>query len=286
MRTEAHVGRERPAPKQLQAAQTSPVIPVLTAIAVAAAMFGAFVGSGAFGGQPIKDAAGGWLGADSTLLAPGTGAFAIWTLIYAGLGVYAVWQLGSAARASAVQRRIRPLAAASAILNAVWIVVVQSGWLGISAVVILVLLAVLAWLIRDLIQSRPVPPVERWISGVVFGAYLGWVSVAAVANIAAWLAFHGVGRDAGWAEPLAVLLVFVAVLIGAATVVFSGGRTAAALAMAWGIAWIGIGRSDGGNLSEVVAVAAWVGAGLLLAFTVGASLWIRRKQQSVSEAGA
>ena len=35
----------------------------------------------------------GRLGADSTLLAPGTGAFSIWSLVYLGLVVYAIWQL-------------------------------------------------------------------------------------------------------------------------------------------------------------------------------------------------
>jgi hypothetical protein len=45
------------------------------------AIVAAFLGSGAAGGTPIQDAAGGYLDADSTLIAPGRGAFAIWSVI-------------------------------------------------------------------------------------------------------------------------------------------------------------------------------------------------------------
>lgn len=253
---------------------------LLVSLAVFAAIVGAFVGSGAFGGAPIKDAADGWLGADSTLVAPGTGAFAIWTFIYLGLAVYAVWQLGATARRSPTQRALRPLTASSAVLNALWLAVVQLGWLGISVVVILALLLVLIRIFILLVRDPVVDPAERWIMWLTFGPYLGWVSVATVANIAAWLASLGVGRDAGWTQPLAAVLVVIAAFIGAATVLYSRGRISAALAIAWGVAWIGVGRSDGGTSSAVVAVTAFVGAGALLVFTVvaGVALASRRRQ--------
>ena len=260
--------------------KSSMAIPLMVALAVFAAIVGAFVGSGAFGGVPIKDAADGWLGADSTLLAPGTGAFVIWTFIYLGLAVYAVWQLGRTARSSPTQRALRPLAAASAILNALWLAVVQLGWLGISVLVILALLLVLIRIFMLLVQEPVFDPTERWIMWLTFGPYLGWVCVATVANMAAWLASLGVGRGAGWTQPMAAVLVVIAVFIGAGTVLYSRGRMSAALAMAWGIAWIGVGRSDGGTSSMVVAATAFIGAGALLVFTLGAgvSLTSRRRQ--------
>ncbi|MGL3805533.1 tryptophan-rich sensory protein [Paeniglutamicibacter sp. R2-26] len=260
--------------------KTPLTIPLVVALAVFAAIGGAFVASGALGGTPIKDAADGWLGADSTLLAPGTGAFAIWSVIYLGLAVYAVWQLGATARMSPTQRALRPLAAASALLNALWLAAAQLGWLGATVLVMAALLAVLIWIFMFLVREPLENPTERWIMWLVFGPYLGWVSVATVANIAAWLASLGVGRDSGWVQPLAVVLVVVAALIGAATVLYSNGRVSAALAMAWGVAWIGVGRSDGGTTSSVVAVGAFACAGALLLFTViaGAVLTSRRKR--------
>lgn len=260
--------------------KTPLAVPLLAAVAVFAAISGAFVASGALGGTPIKDAADGWLGADSTLVAPGTGAFVIWTFIYLGLAVYAVWQLGATARSSPTQRTLRPLAAASAILNALWLAVVQLGWLGPSVVVILVLLLVLIRIFMLLVQEPVVDLAERWIMWLTFGPYLGWVSVATVANIAAWLASLGVGRGAPWAQPMAAVLVVIAVFVGAATVLYSRGRMSAAMAMVWGIAWIGVGRSDGGTSSTVVAMTAFLGAGALLVFALaaGVALTSRRRQ--------
>ena len=52
------------------------------------------------------------------------------------------------------------------------------------------------------------------------------------------------------------------------TVVYSGGRIAAALAMVWGIAWIGVGRSDGGLESMPVSIAAYCAAAALLLFAL------------------
>lgn len=63
-------------------------------VAFLAAMVGTAVGVGAFGGDPIEEAAGGLLAADSTHLAPASSAFSIWTLIYVGLGAYTLWQWG------------------------------------------------------------------------------------------------------------------------------------------------------------------------------------------------
>ncbi|WP_195849285.1 tryptophan-rich sensory protein [Arthrobacter sp. AQ5-05] len=249
---------------------------ILCAGAVLLATLGAFYGSGVLGGTPIADAAGGRLGADSTLLAPGTGAFSIWSFIYTSLLVYAVWQLTATAGKSQSQRKIRPWAAASAVINALWIGVVQLGLLGLSVLVILLLVAVLIRIFLLMIPGTESAP-ERWITGLTFGPYLGWVSVATVANISAWLSSLGVGEGAAWVTPLAVVLVIVAALIAAATVHFSGGRIAAALAMAWGIAWIGVGRRDGGLESVPVSVAAFCAAALVILYALVAAVTYRKK---------
>lgn len=252
-----------------------PTVPILTTAAVMAAIVGAFYGSGAAGGTPVQDAAQGRLGADSTLLAPGSGAFSIWSLVYAGLAVYAIWQLTRKARQSPTQRRLSPLAAVSAILNALWLGVVQLNWLGFSVVVMLVLLLVLIRMFMLMVKNPMESAAERWIMWATFGPYLGWVSVAAVANIAAWLASLGLGRDAPWIETAAIAMCVVAALIGAGTVVYSRGHVSVALAMIWGIAWIGVGRSDGGLTTATVALGAFVSAGILLVFAAAAAWRLR-----------
>ena len=54
---------------------------VTVLVGAVVAIAGAAVGSGAFGGQPIADAADGALSATATPLAPDTPAFSIWSLI-------------------------------------------------------------------------------------------------------------------------------------------------------------------------------------------------------------
>ncbi|PQZ94886.1 tryptophan-rich sensory protein [Arthrobacter sp. MYb227] len=256
-------------------------IPLAVAIAVAIAILGAFVGSGALGGTAVNEAADGWLGADATLLAPAGSAFSIWSVIYLGLAVYAVWQLLPAARRSNLQARVRVLCAASAVLNALWIGSIQLGWLGISVVVMLLLLLTLILIFRVLAQSKVQHTFERWIMWLTFGPYLGWVSVATLANIAAWLSSLGISATYWWSQPAAVVLLMVATLIGAASVLSSSGKISMAMAMVWGIAWIGVGRSEGESASGLVSVSAYILAALLLFFAL-ASAWRLRVRAAPS----
>lgn len=246
------------------ATNSIPVIPVLTAVAMALAIAGAFLGSGAWGGTPIREASGGWLNTDSTLLSPAGPAFGIWSVIYCGLGAYAIWQFTATASTSTLHARTRGWVIASALLNAAWIGVVQLGWLPVSLAVIAILLAVLIRLFVLLVTTEASSGMERWLMWVVFGLYLGWVNVASIANTAALLGSLGVGQDAGWVIPLAVALLVVAVLIGLGTCWYSRGHLGAPLAMAWGIAWIGVSRLESPNESATVAIAAFTCSAVLV----------------------
>lgn len=246
----------------------SPSAPWIYAATVAVAIAGAFLGSGALGGTPIKDAAGGWLSADGTVLAPGTGAFSIWSVIYTGLVVHAVIQLLPAWRGSELQRRLRPWAAGSALLNATWIWVVQWGQLLLSVVVIAVLLAVLARTFILILRTPATDRTERLVVGITFGLYLGWVSVATVANISALLASWGAQASDGATAVVAAAVLAVAAAIGITLAAATGGRLAPAAALAWGLAWIAVGRLDGGMQSVPIAWAAGAAATLVVAGTL------------------
>src|SRR5699024_2022467 len=158
---------------------------------VAAAIVAAFVGSGALGGTPINEAAGGALSADATPVAPAGSAFGIWSVIYLGLAAYALWQLSPTARRSTCQRLLRPWALLSALLNAAWIWSVQLDLLVVSVAVIMVLLAVLVRIVMILGAPRASGWLETLLTDGTFGLYLGWVTVAFLANVYAWLADAG-----------------------------------------------------------------------------------------------
>ena len=238
---------------------------LLTLAAVVVAIIGAFLGSGAVVGKPVTEVADGWLSADATPIAPASTAFGIWSVIYLGLAAYAVWQLLPRARSSQRQRRLRPWAAASALLNALWLFATQLDLLALSVLIILALLAVLIRILLVLMAHPATEGADRLVTDGTFGLYLGWVCVATAANITSWLSSIGGDDFDGWRWAAATLIVVVG-LIGIALAVFDGGRIAPALALSWGVAWIAKARSEGQfESSLLVWTAAITAAALLLA---------------------
>ncbi len=236
---------------------------VVLTLGYIACVLGSMVGVGVFGGTPIAEAAGGALAADATHLAPGSGAFSVWSVIYVGLGGYTLWQWWDRED----HRRVAWPALASLLLNAAWILVVQAGRLWLSVVVIAALLGVLALLFRRLLAGRPRSAVEAVVADGTFGLYLGWVSVATCANVAAALAaagFTGGGRPEAWAVGV---LVAVAV-VGVGLAVVGRGRLAPAATLVWGVAWNAVARTTGQPRSTLTAVAAATAAAVVVAPTV------------------
>nr|WP_226966295.1 TspO/MBR family protein [Tessaracoccus defluvii] len=196
---------------------------------------------------------------------PAGPAFSIWSLIYVGLIAFVIWQWFHPGSERAT--RITWLTAASMILNAIWLGVTQVGWLWPSVVVILTLAVVLGLLLRCLGESRPTSTLEAVVVDGTFGVYLGWVAVASVANVTAVLVASGVDPGEGVATVLAVVVLAVAVALGAVFALALAARWTVAAAMAWALAWIAVGRLTSGPASVTVAVAAVVSALAILAVT-------------------
>nr|WP_280456784.1 tryptophan-rich sensory protein [Nocardia carnea] len=242
---------------------------IFVAASAVAAVVAAVFGSGALGGTPISEAAGGALAADATFVAPGGAAFSIWSLLYAGFLALAVWQLLPKQRDSPRLREVGRLVGASLLLNAAWIVAIQLGWLNISVAVIAALLATLAVIFWRCLRTRPANLVEAILLDGVLGLYLGWIVVATVANVAAALQAAAVGELGLGAEPWALVVLVVAAVIGVALA--SPGRAGIAVAagIVWGLAWIAVARVEGGPESSTVAVTAGVAALVVALAAIG-----------------
>ncbi len=232
------------------------------------AIVGSLIGSGALGGTPIQEAAGGALRADATLIAPAVPAFSIWSVIYLGLAALTIWQLLPAQKADKRQRRLGYLIAASLVLNAAWILSIQAGFLAASVVVIAALLFVLAWLFKLCVAT----PARNWVEAVVvdgvLGLYLGWVTVAATANVTAWLV--AIGFD-GWGidpDVWGVIVIAAAGAVGVALAIAGNGRFAPTLSLGWGLAWVAVARLTGEPLSIPTGVTAIIAVVLVVLVTV------------------
>lgn len=242
-------------------------------------VFGTLLGVGVFGGTQVNQAAGGALSADATLIAPGTQAFSIWSVIYLGLAAYTVWQWLPGQATAERHRRIGYLAAASMLLNAGWLLVVQAGWLWVSVLVILVLVLVLGVVISRLAASPSRSLTDTVITDGTFGLYVGWVSVATAANVTATLQDAGANPSKGVAELLTVAVLAVAAAIGVLLSRVSRGNLGIGAAMVWGISWIAIARATATPESTVVTIGAVVAAVLIAVAFVGARVQASGERQ-------
>lgn len=225
---------------------------------------GTLVGVGVIGTR-VEESSGGALAADATLVAPAGPAFSIWTPIYLGLLGYTVWQWLPQQAAEPRHRAIGWLVAASMVLNAGWLLVTQQSWLWVSVIVILGLAGVLGLLVRRLQENPTYGHAETVLVDGTFGLYLGWVAVASVANVTTTLIESGVDPQGLVAEVLAVVVLAVGAGLGVLFAARLGARWAVAAAMAWGLAWVAVGRLTDAPSSVLVGVAALVAAAVVLA---------------------
>lgn len=235
----------------------------------AAAVFcvvGTLFGTGVIGTR-VAESSGGSLAADSTLIAPAGPAFSIWSVVYLGLLAYTVFQWFPAHADTPRHRVTAGLAAISMILNAAWLLVTQAGWLEVSVLVILALLATCALMVVRL-QQRPEPGlVEKIVVDGTFGLYLGWVCVAVCANITATLVARGAPAEGTLAVTCAVVVLLVVVAVAAYLARALHGNWFVAAGLAWGLAWVAVARLTDAPHSVLVGVVAALAALAVLGLT-------------------
>jgi len=255
---------------------------VVVVVGALLAVAGAAYGSGAFGGQPIEEAAGGALSADATVMAPAGPAFSIWSVIYTGLLLFALLQALPGRAADPRMRAVSWWVLASMVLNAAWIGVVQLGLLWLSVLVIVALVAVLAAVVVRLLRVEPTRRLDALVTEGTVGLYLGWVCVATIADVAATLVDAEVGDlllgATAWGVVLCVVAALLVVLIATRTASRPTVAVAVGLAAGWGLAWIAVARSQGPLLDSGVSYAAGVAAVVAVAGPVVISLLRRRSR--------
>jgi hypothetical protein len=116
--------------------------------------------------------------------------------------------------------------------------------------------------------GRPVAASERVVLDTTFGLYLGWVAVATCANITAALVESGVRAPDGLAQAVAVAVLVVVAGVGL-LIARSLASLPVAAAMAWGLAWIAVGRLADQPASAATGLAALTAAAVILVAHAG-----------------
>jgi translocator protein len=124
---------------------------------------------------------------------PANFTFGIWGIIYLGLVAFVVQQARPSERNDAYVRQLDVLFPVTCLANLFWLVAFQNRLFALSMVPMLVLLGSLIAIYVHLgIGRQAVSTTKLWTVQVPFSLYLGWITVATIAN-ATYVLY-----DAGW----------------------------------------------------------------------------------------
>jgi len=207
-----------------------------------------------------------------TLVTPAGYVFSIWGFIYILLLVFVIFQVLPSQKEKAFQKEVGVLFVLSSVFNVTWLFLWQYEQITSSVIAMFALLAALIMIyLRLNIGKSSVSLREKLCVHLPFSVYLGWITVASIANVAAALVsinWDGFGlSDVTWA-----VLVIVVALIITLLVVFTRRDVAYGLVIIWALAGIAVKQSGTqsivttAEISAVVVAVALVSAILISRF--------------------
>lgn len=207
-----------------------------------------------------------------TYFTPAGYVFSIWFLIFAGWIAFAIYQALPAQRENPRLRNLGYAFALSGVLNAAWLFCWHYNLFGVSVLVMLALLGTLivSYLRLD-VGRAPSDGAEKWTVDLPMSVYLGWISVATVANVSTWLVSTGWDGFGIAPQVWAVIMIVVASLLGALMTVLRR-DSGYVLVLAWAFAGIAVKQSA----VLLVSTTAWAAAILMLGLAVFSIVWRRR----------
>jgi hypothetical protein len=207
---------------------------------------------------------------------PARYVFSIWGLIYLGLLAFAIFQALPGQAHNPRLKAIAPLFLLSCAANSVWIFLWHYEQFPLTLIAMLVLLGSLIaiYLRLEIGRRRPQNAGERFFVQLPFRIYLGWITVATIANVTALLDYLGWDGAPLAPEAWTVIMLATAALI-AAWVALTRRDSAYLLVLVWAFAGIAIKHAG----VPLVSGAAWAATGLVAALALGTLL--RRPQQDL-----
>jgi translocator protein len=207
------------------------------------------------------------------MFTPAGYVFSIWGLIYLGLLGFVIYQALPAQRDNPRLDRVGYWFVWSCIFNSIWIFLWHYELMLWSALVMLGLLAslILVYLRLEIGRNR-VPLGESLLARLPFSIYLGWISVATIANVSVLL------YDLGWdgfgltEQVVTVIMLAIGSLLGF-LMARRRAEVAYPLVLAWAFAGIFVNQAG----FTLVVIAAGLAAVAMLAAALSALLMRRRE---------
>jgi len=194
--------------------------------------------------------------ANPTLITPAGYVFSIWGVIYILLGIFVVFQAMPSEKGKDYEKSIGWLFVLSSIFNIAWLFLWQFEYLNLSIVLMfLLLVSLISIYLRLSIGKSKVGLREKLAIHMPFSVYLGWITIASIANVAVTLVsvkWDGFGISP---ETWATLIVIVALLI-AMLVLATRKDIAYGLVIVWALVGIAAGQSGNQNIVTLAEVSA------------------------------
>jgi hypothetical protein len=194
--------------------------------------------------------------ANPTLITPAGYVFSIWGVIYILLGIFVVFQALPSQKERSYRERIGWLFVLSNLLNIAWLFLWQFEYLSLSVVLMFLLLSTLiAIYLRLNIGKSTVTLREKLAVHTPFSVYLGWITIASIANVAVTLVsvkWDGFGISQ---ETWATLIIIIALLI-TLLVIATRRDLAYGLVIIWALLGIGVKQSVNQNIVTTIEISA------------------------------
>ncbi len=208
------------------------------------------------------------------LFVPAGYVFSIWGLIYLALIVFAIY---SVTKKGLVNEKIDSIAwwfVASNFFNAAWIFFWHYELFPVTLIMMLGLLISLVTIYLKLgIGKTKRTIAEKFLISAPFSIYLGWITVATVANVAQLLYVSG-WRGGPISQPVWTIIMLIIGAILGVLMILMRNEIGYPLVLTW--AFVGIWVKQQGN-TNVVAITALVLAILIAAFALGRAFFYKPK---------
>lgn len=184
--------------------------------------------------------------------------FSIWGLIYTALLGFTIYQALPAQRDKAFLGRIGWLFAISSVANIAWLLAWHYGYYAFSMLFMVSLLVTLILIYVRLEIGRPnlsLSNIDKLLVQAPFSLYLGWITVATIANIAsvtAYLGWDGFGIDG---QVWSAVMMLVAVVVAGA-LFFNRRNLAYAGVLVWALFGIRAAYTDVALIANTAVIAA------------------------------
>jgi hypothetical protein len=184
--------------------------------------------------------------------------FSIWGLIYLALLGFIIYQALPAQRNNLLLGKIGWGFAISSVANIAWLFAWHYGAYVLSVLFMLSLLVTLIVIYRRLEIGKPNPSLslaDKLLVQFPFSIYLGWITVATVANIASVLNYLG-WNGFGIAEPTWSAIMMGAAVMIAGLLLFNRRNISYASVLVWALFGIRAAQSDVALVANTAVIAA------------------------------